>query len=415
MPRRRPIADVLRATAAALDFEVRGFLLKAVVAAVATVFVVCLLLGLKIIATGSDGYRFGDFYALWSSAALAHDGAAASNYNANALHLRQVALGMHPDGYNPFPYPPTFLLILAPLGGLGLGAAYWLFMSATLAVYLWAATGPLRDWPFTMGALIAPATSVALMSGQSGLLSGGLMLGGLRLAHSRPIVAGVLFGLLAYKPQIGVLVPVALVAAGLWRAIFTAAVTAILCVALSSAVFGTDIWPAWLASLTTYSGRYEPVAFLMPTIAANARMLGASMPLSLAIQALAAVPVAVVVWRASRLGLTPQAGALLVVGTFLATPHAFNYDMPMTSVAALWYLSERLRATRSLTLVEIVLLAAFLVLPVAMLTMGRSAAPISWAPLLLVFCLIAKSSTARLGSTLAPMVPLAAPAPPAFG
>ena len=415
MPRRRPIAHVLRTAAAVLDFEVRGLLLNAVVAAVAAVFVVCLLLGLKIIASGSDGYRFGDFYALWSSAALAHDGAAASNYDPDALHLRQVALGMHADGYNPFPYPPTFLLILAPLGGLGLAAAYWLFMSATLAVYLWAAAGRLRDWPLAIGALIAPATSVALMSGQSGLLSGGLMLGGLRLADRRPLVAGVLFGLLAYKPQIGVLVPVALVAAGLWRTIFAAAVTALLCVALSSAVFGLNIWPEWLASLTAYSGRYEPVAFLMPTIAANARMLGASAPLSLVIQAFAAVPVAIVVWRASREGVTPRVGALLVVGTFLATPHAFNYDMPVTGAAALWYLSERLRAARSLTLVEIVVLTAFLILPVAMLTMGRGAPPISWAPLLLMFCLLAKSRAARLGSTHAPAVPLAASAPPAFG
>ena len=415
MLRRRPIADLLRTTAVALDVEVRGPLLNAVVAAVAAVFVICLLLGLKIIATGSDGYRFGDFYALWTSAGLAHDGAAATNYDAAALHLRQVELGMHADGYNPFPYPPTFLLILAPLGGLGLPAAYWLFMSATLAVYLWAAAGRLRDWPLGVGALIAPATSVALMAGQSGLLSGGLMLGGLRLAHSRPIAAGILFGLLAYKPQLGVLIPVALVAAGLWRTILAAAVTALLCVALSSAAFGPDIWPAWLASLTGYSGRYQPLAFLMPTIAANARMLGAPVLFSWAIQACAAVLVAAVVWRACRGGVSPRASALLVVGTFLATPHAFNYDMPMTTAAGLWYLSERLRTARGLTLGEIGALTAFLILPVAMLTMGRGAPPISWAPLLLLFCLVAKSETGRLGSAPAPTVTLAASAPPAFG
>ncbi len=398
-PRHRRIADALRTAAGALDVEVRDGRLNIVLTILAALFAAYVVLAVKTVATGTGGYRFGDFYALWCSAFITHEGAPALNYDADALHLRQVAMGMHANAYNPFPYPPTFLLILAPLGRLGIGAAYALFMSATLAGYLWAMVGGrFKDWPRLAGALIAPATGIALISGQSGFLSGALMLGGLRLAQSRPIVAGVLFGLLTYKPQLGVLVPIALIAAGLWRSIAAAGATLLVCVAVSSAAFGTNIWPVWFASMLAYSGHFNPVDYLMPTIAANARMAGAPAPVALALQAGAAVAVAVVVWRAFRAGVSPRAGALLVVGTFLATPHAFNYDLPMMTAAVLWYLEERMRATQSLTLSEIVILASTLILPFAMLALGKDAPPISWAPEFLLFCLIARPNSALVGS-----------------
>jgi len=396
MPEPRRISDASRSASRLLNVQVRDARLNAVLIAFAAVFGICLVLCVKVVATGTGGYRFGDFYALWCSATLAHDGSATANYDATALHLHQVALGMHADGYNPFPYPPTFLLFLAPLGALSLGAAYVLFMGATFAGYIAAiAGGRWRDWPYLLGAVIAPATGVTLISGQSGFLSGGLMLGALRLTASRPAAAGVLFGMLAYKPQLAVLVPVLLLAARLWRTAAAAAMTAVICAVVSSAAFGFGIWPAWLASLHAYSGRYEPLARLMPTIAANARMLGASASSALAIQACVAVAVAVVVWRAFRGGVTPRASALLVAGTFLATPHAFNYDLPMTTAAALWYLLERLRATRALSLLEIAVLGSALALPVAMATLGQDSPPISWAPELALFCLVAGADFRR--------------------
>ncbi len=416
MQRSRRIGDAFRAATDALGLEVRDGRLNIVFTILAAVFAAYVVLAVKTVATGSGGYRFGDFYALWCSAFIAHEGAPALNYDADALHLRQVALGMHPNAYNPFPYPPTFLLILAPFGWLSLGAAYALFIGATLAGYVWAMVGGrFRDWPRLVGALIAPATGIALISGQSGFLSGALMLGGLRLAQSRPIVAGALFGLLAYKPQLGVLVPIALVAAGLWRTIAAAGATLLACMAVSSAAFGPDIWPVWFASLIAYSGHFNPIDHLMPTIAANARMLGAPAAVALAVQASVAVAAAVVVWRAFRAGVSPRAGALLVVGTFLATPHAFNYDMPMMTAAVLWYVQERLRATQGLAASEIVILSLALILPFAMLALGANAPPISWAPEFLLFCLIARPNLGRAGSTPARRDPLAAPTPLAAG
>ena len=389
----------LRTSVGRLDFELSERARNLLLTALASVFAVLLFLGLRTLVTGSGFHRFGDFYALWVSGFIAHEGQPALNYDSDALHLRQAVLGMNPRAFNPFPYPPTFLLMLAPFGALGLGLAFALFMGGTFALYLWAMTGRnLRSAPRLLSALLAPATTITLISGQSGFLSGALMLGGLRLLRSRPIVAGVLFGLLAYKPQLGVLVPIALIAAGLWRTIAAAAVTGLVCAALSSFVFGFDIWPIWLHQLLDYSGHFDPVNYLMPTIEANARMLGLPERLAQVVQAAVTIPVAIVVWRAFRAGVTAQAGALLVVGTFLATPHAFNYDMPMMTAAIVWYFEENLRARRGLTLGDAIVLALALILPVAMWALGEKGPPISWAPLLLLFAMIARPSEAMATS-----------------
>jgi hypothetical protein len=224
------------------------------------------------------------------------------------------------------------------------------------------------------------------------------MLGGLRLTQSRPIVAGVLFGVLAYKPQLGVLLPIALVSAGQWRTIAAAAVTGLVSVALSSWAFGSDIWAVWLRQLNEYSGHFDPVNYLMPTIEANARMLGLPERLAQVVQAAVTIPVAIVVWRAFRGGVTEQAAALLVVGAFLATPHAFNYDMPMMTAAVVWYFEGAARGPSRLTLGEATVLALALLLPFAMWALGDKGPPISWAPLLLLFAMIAWPRAARAAS-----------------
>ena len=384
--------SLLRRTAAAvcaLDAPLSGRGLRIVLAVLLALSATFVALCVESIVTAAPPYKFGDFQALWTSGLLAHNGEAAANYDPQTLHLRQVALGMRADEHNPFPYPPIFLLILAPLGGLGRAAAFALFMGVTFAGYLWASTGGRwRDWSGLLGAIAAPATGVNLIFGQSGFLAGGLMLGGLKLAERRPIVAGVLLGLLAYKPQLGVLVPVVLVAARCWRALAAACATVVVCAAAATAAFGANIWALWVSSLLDYS-RMTMVDRLMPTVAGSLRAAGAPDAVALAAQAVVAIAAGIVVWRACRGGITPRAAALAVVGAFLATPHALNYDLPMTTAAAVWCLDRRVRAAHGLFVGEIVVLSLALALPLAELTFGAHAPPLAWAPMMALFALIA--------------------------
>jgi hypothetical protein len=389
-----------------------GRRLRIVLAVLLAISATFVALCVQSIVTAAPPYKFGDFQALWTSGFLAHIGEPTTSYDPQTLHLRQVALGMRADEHNPFPYPPIFLLFLAPLGGLSRVAAFALFMGVTFAGYLWASTGGRwRDWPALLGAIAAPATGVNLIFGQSGFLAGGLMLGGLNLVERRPIVAGVLFGLLAYKPQLGVLVPVVLVAARCWRALAAACATVVACAAAATVAFGANIWAAWISSLLDYS-RMTMVDRLMPTVAGSLRSAGAPDAVALAAQAVVAIAVGVVVWRACRGGINPRAVALTVVGAFLATPHALNYDLPMTTAAVVWCLDRRLRPAHGLFVGEVVVLSLALALPLAELVFGGHAPPLAWAPMMALFALIAVDPYAARAATTSSGVEEAWRAPP---
>jgi hypothetical protein len=356
----------------------------------AAMFFAYVFMAMKVMLEGGQTYHFGDFFALWTSAVVTHAGDAAVNFDADALHARQVALGMNPEGYNPFPYPPSVLLWLGPLGALPLRLAFAVFMIPTFLAYVAAMMGGRwREWWWGLAACIAPATGITLISGQTGYLSGALMIGGLRLLPSQPALAGVLFGLLTYKPQLGVLLPVALVAMGCWRAIASAVATFALTVIASGLIYGFPLWGLFAHALVEYATRFHPVVGYMPTIFANAVMLGASHKLAWALQLVVSVPVGYVVWRVFRAeGASARACALLVVATYLATPHAFNYDMPMMTLALVWYFVERFNSDDACDVGEIVALGLAFATPFIMLNLKTVGMPMSWAPLGLMFGLI---------------------------
>lgn len=371
-----------------LDYRLAPETIDRIVMVLTALCATYMVLALQYTLQNRQAYQFGDFYALWTSGVVTHQGDAAVNFDADALHLRQVALGMTPNGYNPFPYPPTLLTVLGPLGGLSLGVAFYVFMVPSFLAYFVAmGAGRWREWPWTLAAAIAPASAITLISGQTGFLSGALMMGGLRLLPMRPTLAGVLFGLLAYKPQLGVLVPVALLAMGSWRALGAATATVGLSVLVSGLVYGFGLWPLWAHALVDYANRFPPVIGYMPTIQANAAMLGAPPGMANLAQLAVSLPVAFVVWRAWRQGPTPRAAALLIVGTFLATPHAFNYDMPMLTPALLVYLLAR--RENGLDVGEVVALGLAFVTPLLMKELKSAGVPFSFAPLGLMFALLA--------------------------
>ena len=93
--------------------------------------------------------------------------------------------------------------------------------------------------------LASPFTAWNFIAGQSGFLTASLVGAALLALERRPVLAGVFIGCLTYKPQLGILFPVALVAARQWRAFASAAVTAALLAGLSIAAFGIGPWEAF--------------------------------------------------------------------------------------------------------------------------------------------------------------------------
>jgi hypothetical protein len=292
-----------------------------------------------------SGAPFGDSIALWTWARFLVEHPATAMYDPSILHAGQAAAGLEPSQYYPFAYPPSFLLVLWPMGLLPSGAAYGALLVLSLPLYLWATVGKRWRSPMTLAALIVPTTAISIVAGQTGFLASALLIGGLRLAGRRPILAGLLLGLLTYKPQIGLLVPVALVSAKLWRCAASACATFLLLSAVTSAAFGPGIWIAWFAAIPGFSSQVAAeggrILHLMPTVMSTLLQIGASPTAARLAQGAATIAVMGVVWASFRAGPTRLAAATLLVGTLLATPYAFLYDMPIVATAVLWVIRER--------------------------------------------------------------------------
>jgi len=97
--------------------------------------------------------------------------------------------------------------------------------------------------------------------------------------EKRPALAGLFIGLLCYKPQLGLLLPLVLIAGRHWRAFLCAAVTTIAFCAVATLVFGVENCVAFWNNLLVQQHNLEAgllYLFKMPTMFAATRMLGGS-------------------------------------------------------------------------------------------------------------------------------------------
>lgn len=163
--------------------------------------------------------------------------------------MEETAVGHAFEGYFGWHYPPTFLFVAAILSLLPYAPAYALWAFGTFPGYLVAVRAIIGDRVGYLLAAAFPAVLPNFIVGQNGFLTAGLVGGALVLLERRPIVAGMLLGLLTYKPHLGLLFPIALMAGGYWRTFFTAALVAVLMAAASWLAFGGEAWQAFFANI----------------------------------------------------------------------------------------------------------------------------------------------------------------------
>jgi alpha-1,2-mannosyltransferase len=288
----------------------------------------------------------GDFVDPYAASIAALEGAPASVYDLHRQHLREAAITDGKDtGVLGFHYPPTFLLLVLPFAMLPYVVCWVVFEVVTLGGYL---TVIRRIAPVTAGvwlALTFPAVIINFMCGQNGFLTTALIGGGLLLLDRRPLLAGVLFGLIAYKPQFAILIPVALMVARRWRALTATAITTILFAAVSLAVFGAPVWRAFIGS-TAFTRRVvlEQGAINFTTLQSifgAVRMWGGGIAAAYIFQgvvALYAAAAVIWVWRNGR----PFAlkAAALVVGSVMVSPYVLQYDLVLLALPIAWLAME---------------------------------------------------------------------------
>ena len=257
-----------------------------------------------------------------------------------------------PLNLHPWVYPPLFLLMVLPLGLFPFIVAYGLWM----AMSFFALNRALRCHVppgyqrvvCTAGLLLSPAAAFTIGVGQNAFLTTALLVGGFGLIGRSAVLAGVLLGLLACKPQLWLLVPVALLAAREWRVLASAVATAALFALASAAVFGLEPWREWLSLMLRPNPAFEhwlQVGRLMGQSAyTEAVLLGVPAHAASLCQAAATLACAGLVWwcyRYSGMRRDLQL-AVLLTATVLAAPHVSNYDAVMVSVAVLLFLCRAL-------------------------------------------------------------------------
>jgi hypothetical protein len=293
--------------------------------------------------TNGAGRPFGDdFINYWSGAYLAWHGRVADIYNWSVFHTFETSVaGANLDFYH-YSYPPVLPFLTAPLAALGYvpALAVWL-VAGWLAFYV-ALSAARPDRSALLLALATPAVFINAVGGQNGTWTAALLGGGLSLLDRRPMIAGVLFGLLIYKPQVGLLLPFALLAGRYFSAFFAAAITAVVLVLASVLLFGTDVWTVYFHNLSVLREvileNGAGVWHRMLSVFVAARRLGAGVQAAYATQAvfaLIAAGVVVVAWYRRDVA-QPLKNALLVLGTCLATPYLQDYDLVVGAFVAVW-------------------------------------------------------------------------------
>jgi len=263
------------------------------------------------------------------------------------------------------------------------------------------ASGPL----WLLLALAFPAVLVNIGHGQNGFLTAALLGAALVQLDRRPLIAGILFGLLAYKPQFGLMIPLALAASGRWRSFAAAAATVALLAVATTIAFGPHVWQAFFDS-TRFTRlvaleQGDTGWYKIQSIFAWARMWSAPIPLAYALQGAVIVALGgALIWLWRSIAPYPLKAAALCLVTILATPYTFDYDMMVLAPAIAFIAADGL--ARGFGAWEKTALAALWLTPLIARSVAHATLiPLGVPAMLAVFILLLRRSTVEVASPMA--------------
>jgi alpha-1,2-mannosyltransferase len=326
-----------------------------------------------------DGTNFvygRDFLNTWMGGRSMFGGGPAPWFDVRVYNdaLRDMLGTDYPDHY--WSYPPHVMLFIWPLGLMPYLPAYILWCVVGIALYFLACSSAIAR-ERTLFLAVAPSIAVCIFFGQNGFYTAALLIGGLLNLDRRPVLAGVLFGILTIKPQIGMLLPIILLLERRWLTIASAVVTTAVLVVLTSMLFGWQVWIEFYQKvvpqqhmLTEHGGHL--LFAMVSSVFYGARLVHLPLSVAWALQGMvAALAVAVVVWTYWKRRDPNLSLALFVTATFLFTPYILNYDMVVFG-----FVVALLRDRADNTMRDHWLLLAVWTLPVTMMF-----AAVVWIPL----------------------------------
>jgi alpha-1,2-mannosyltransferase len=327
-----------------------------------------------------------DFINVWTGGKLIAARDYATLYAPQAFSAFQEGLFGKLD-LHVYSYPPTAFPLASFFSLLPYPVAVVLWLVGTGGLFLWAAKA---WWPQNAGptwlAILTPAALLNIWIGNYGFVFGAIFLLAFRRLDDRPILAGAIIGLFAMKPQLAVLIPLALLIRRDWRAMFSAAASTATMIVASGLIYGLS---AWSEFLTRATGKQVSVidahgAFFgkMSASAATAILdLGGGWTAAIIGQSiLAALGITLVSIAAARRVRTDQLALLLATCTFLVLPYSINYDLVVVCIGA-WVVMansenaplDRGLATLGFVAPQVGLLLAMFHLPVTSLMLAALA------------------------------------------
>jgi hypothetical protein len=278
-----------------------------------------------------------DFLVFWSASSMALEGDPASVYDFPKFYKIEQTIANYP---NPWVYPPTYLLMVLPLSLLPYLPSYIVWILSTFCIYLIVIRRIAPHSITTWLALAYPGTFQNIVHGQNGFLSTTLLGGGLLLLDNFPLTAGILFGLLSYKPHFAILVPIALAAGKYWKPLAAMLVSSVCLIFLSVIALG---WRTWVAF---YNNISSPIMIItqekslwmkMPTTFSSFLLAGFDLSLAGILQGFVTLgAVIIVAWVWYKEAPLYIRGSVLISGTLLFTPYAFYYDLSLLALPLAW-------------------------------------------------------------------------------
>lgn len=274
-----------------------------------------------------------DFLAFWGAGKFVLQGHAADAYDWD-LHksLSSVESGAVFDGYFSYQYPPTFLVMTAALALTSYPVALVSWMAIGITSYACAIARISGTRFAVLAALAWPPVLWNTVVGQNGFITAALLGGAIASIEKRPALAGLCFGLLTYKPQFGLIIPLALIAGGYWRVIAWAIVSAAAMVALSILLFGAGIWSVFFNA----AGKVNAAILVngrtdfskLQSLYGFVRTLGGDWAIAWIAHGLLVAALGLgVIWLWRRKAPFDVRAAALATATILASPYAFIYDL----------------------------------------------------------------------------------------
>jgi hypothetical protein len=320
--------------------------------------------------------KFQDFLPLFVSARMIAQGRASQLYDNRAITRGEMQVLQRPlDVTLPALYGPQVPLLFRPLSRFSFLPAGLIWVQLSLLIYgvcvylvLNTCANLVSYYRIAAAAAVAfpPLFHVFVRGQLSALALLCFTAAYLAFRVDRKWAAGIALGMLFFKPQFAIAIPLVLLLARSWIPLATMAATAFAQVGLAWLYFGTAVLRSYANTLWHVSDWISKAELSLAPIEMHSlrsfwQLLLPWREAELALYALSSIAVIAIsasVWR-SQAALAPRFAALSLAAV-LVNPHLFVYDLLVLAPALLlvgdWAIHETKHSTRLLVLTDLAFL-----------------------------------------------------------